>query len=172
MGVMIHISSLIIPFMVFFVLFFGMRKRVNVYDAFTEGALSGLKTVFAVLPSLIGLMTAVFVLRSSGIFDLFYKIKIGSFPASIIPLGVVRLFSASAATSLMLDIFRTAGPDSFSGRIASVMMSCTETVFYTMSVYFLSVNITKTRHTLPCALIANMSGIIAAYFIVLKVFGT
>ena len=171
MEAMIYISNLIIPFMVFSVLFFGIGKRVNVYDTFTEGALSGLRTVLNILPSLIGLMTAVFVLRSSGIFDIFYKIHIGSFPANLIPLGIMRLFSSSAATSLMLDIFRTSGPDSFSGRIASVMMSCTETVFYTMSVYFLSVKATKTRHTLPCALIANMSGIIAAYFIVLKVFG-
>ena len=171
MEAMIYISNLIIPFMVFSVLFFGIGKRVNVYDAFTEGALSGLRTVLNILPSLIGLMTAVFVLRSSGIFDIFYKIHMGSFSANLIPLGIMRLFSSSAATSLMLDIFRTSGPDSFSGRIASVMMSCTETVFYTMSVYFLSVKATKTRHTLPCALIANMSGIIAAYFIVLKVFG-
>lgn len=168
---LIYISNLIIPFMIFFVLIFGLNKRVDVYDEFASGAASGLKTVFGILPSLIGLMMAVSVLRASGIFDIFYKINLSAFPSSLIPLGVIRLFSSSAATSLMIDIFKTAGPDSFAGRIASVMMSSTETVFYTMSLYFLSVKITKTRHTLPCALIANVSGIAAAYFIVLKVFG-
>ena len=171
MGPMIYISNLIIPLMLFYVLIFGAKKKVDLYGSFAEGALSGLKTVFGILPSLIGLMMAVSILRASGITEIFSRINTGSFPSALIPLGVLKLFSSSAATSLMLDIFRTAGPDSFSGRIASVMMSCTETVFYTMSVYFLSVKAAKTRYTLPCALIANISGITVSYFIVLKVFG-
>lgn len=166
-----YISNLIIPFMIFAVLIFGLKKKVSVYDTFVSGASEGLRTVFGILPALIGLMMAVSVLRASGIFDIFYNIKLSGFPANLIPLGVIRLFSSSAAMSVMVDIFKSIGPDSFSGRIASVMMSCTETVFYTMSIYFLSVKVTKTRYTLPCALIANISGIAAAYFIVLKVFG-
>jgi len=81
------------------------------------------------------------------------------------------LVSSSAATGLLLDIFQNFGPDSFLGRVSSVMMSCTETVFYTMSLYFLSVGIRKTRYTLPCALIANFVGVAAAVFFVQMAFG-
>ena len=84
------------------------------------------------------------------------------------PLAIVRMFSSSAATSLALDIFKEYGTDSRVGLIASVMMSCTESVFYTMSVYFLTVNIKKTRYTLPGALIATLAGIIASVWIVGK----
>ena len=87
------------------------------------------------------------------------------------PLTLVRLISSSAAMGLMTDLFTQFGPDSFLGRVASVMMSCTETVFYTMSLYFLSVHITKTRHTLFCALAANLVGVWIALVLVAEVFG-
>ena len=92
------------------------------------------------------------------------------FPAELAPLSLVRLVSSSAATGLLTDLFAKYGPDSFLGRTASVMMSCTETVFYTMSLYFLSVGIRKTRYTLPCALLANLVGIFAAVALVRLVF--
>lgn len=92
------------------------------------------------------------------------------FPAELAPLSIVRLISSSAATGLLTDLFANYGPDSEIGRVASVMMSCTETVFYTMSLYFLSVGIKKTRWTLPCALLANIVGIAAAVWLVGVVF--
>ena len=92
------------------------------------------------------------------------------FPAELAPLSIVRLVSSSAATGLLTDLFANYGPDSYLGRVASVMMSCTETVFYTMSLYFLSVGIKKTRWTLPCALLANIVGIAAAVWLVDLVF--
>jgi len=94
-----------------------------------------------------------------------------NFPQDALPLTLMRLVSSAASTGLLLDIFRTHGPDSFIGRFVSIMMSSTETVFYTLSIYFLSVKITKTRYTLPGALFANIVGVVASIFITIVVFG-
>ena len=88
------------------------------------------------------------------------------FPAEAVPYVIVRLFSSSAATSLVLDIFKTKGPDSHVGMLVSVLAGCTETVFYTMSVYFMSIKVTKTRYTLAGALTATAAGIAASVFLV------
>ena len=87
------------------------------------------------------------------------------FPTELIPVAVVKMFSSSAATGLLLDIYKTHGADSMLGRAASVMLSSTETIFYTMSVYFMSVKVKKTRYTLPGALFATTAGIVEVYFL-------
>ena len=120
-------------------------------------------------------MMAVEVMRAGGLLDILVRLirpaaEAVGFPAELAPLSLVRLVSSSAATGLLTDLFAKYGPDSFLGRTASVMMSCTETVFYTMSLYFLSVGIRKTRYTLPCALLANLVGIFAAVALVRLVF--
>ena len=166
----LYLSDFIIPVTILFIVVFGCLKKINIYDAFIEGAIDGLKTVIDILPTLIGLMVAVAVLRSSGFLafltELFRPlVSLTGFPAEIIPLTMMRLVSSSAATGLLVDLFTTYG------RIASVMMSCTETVFYTMSVYFTAVKITKTRFTLAGALAANIGGIIASYYITILLFG-
>ena len=105
------------------------------------------------MPTLVALMTAVGVLRASGFLDFLENLvkpiteRIG-FPAEIVPLIFIKMFSSSAATGLVLDIFKNYGTDSLVGLITSIMMSCTETIFYTMSVYFLAAKVTKTRYTL------------------------
>ena len=120
---------------------------------------------------LIGLMTAVGILRASGFLEVLGKL-LGRFtvyigiPAELIPLSVVRLFSSSAATGLLLDIFKEFGADSSEGMTGAVIMSATESVFYCMSVYFGSVGVQKTRYTLPGALLASFAGMVAAVCIV------
>ncbi len=137
------------------------------YEDFIKGAKDGFRTVIQIMPTLVGLMVAVGVLRASGFLNAVGKIfggltdKIG-FPSELVPLVFVKMFSSSAATGLVLDIFKTYGPDSYIGMITSIMMSCTETIFYTMSVYFLAAKVTKTRHTLPGALLATIAGIAAS----------
>ena len=84
------------------------------------------------------------------------------FPSDLIPMTLVRMFSSSAATGLVLDLFRTYGTDSLIGKIASISMSCTETIFYTMSVYFMAAKVTKTRYTLPGALLTTLVGVAAS----------
>lgn len=120
-----------------------------------------------IMPTLVGLMVAVGVLRASGFLQMIGRLfgsltgRIG-FPSELVPVVLVKMFSSSAATGLVLDIFKTYGPDSHIGMITSIMMSCTETIFYTMSVYFLAARVTKTRYTLTGALLATLVGVAAS----------
>lgn len=175
MSILLTISDFLIPVTVLFIVVFGCLQKVAIYEVFLEGAKEGLQTVIDILPTLIGLIMAVEVVRAGGLLDIMVQFirpaaeAIG-FPAELAPLSIVRLVSSSAATGLLTDLFANYGPDSYLGRVASVMMSCTETVFYTMSLYFLSVGIKKTRWTLPCALLANVVGVFAAVWLVELVF--
>jgi len=175
MSILLTISDFLIPVTILFIVVFGCLQKVDIYEVFLEGAKEGLQTVIDILPTLIGLVMAVEVVRAGGLLDSMVEFlrpfsdAIG-FPAELAPLSIVRLISSSAATGLLTDLFANYGPDSEIGRVASVMMSCTETVFYTMSLYFLSVGIKKTRWTLPCALLANIVGIAAAVWLVGVVF--
>lgn len=167
MNALAHLSDIIIPLLIFFIVGYGYISKVKVYESFLKGAKDGLKIVVNIVPTLIGLLVAVGMLRASGIFDLLGKLlgslteKVG-LPAQLMPLLIVKLFSSSAATGLVLDIFKTSGPDSYAGMLTSILMSCTETVFYTMSVYFLAAKVTKTRYTLTGALLATLAGTVAS----------
>ena len=164
---MTHLSDMIIPLIIFFVVGYGMVSGVKTYESFLKGAKDGLNIVVDIMPTLIGLMVAVGVLRASGFFEFLGVLlrpvtEAVGLPFQILPLLIVKLFSSSAATGLVLDIFKTNGPDSYVGTITSILMSCTETVFYTMSVYFLAAKVTKTRHTLTGVLLATLAGTIAS----------
>lgn len=141
--------------------------HVNVYDTFIKGARNGFFTVIKIMPTLIGLMIAVGILRASGFLD-FLSELVGrfsgliGFPGELVPLTVVKMFSSSAATGLLLDIFKEYGTDSYIGLIASISMSCTETIFYTMSVYYMTAKVTKTRFTLGGAMFATFAGLITS----------
>jgi len=163
----LHLSDIIIPATVFFLVAYGLISHVKVYESFLCGAKDGLKIVVDIIPTLIGLMVAVGILRASGFFEVLGVFlspitEKAGLPAQLLPLLVVKLFSSSAATGLVLDIFKTNGPDSYAGTLTSILMSCTETVFYTMSVYFLAAKVTKTRYTLCGALLATFTGTVAS----------
>ena len=167
MNFLVFLSTYILPFFIFYVVAYGLWKGRNVYQAFVEGAKGGFHTALGILPTLVGLLAAVGVLRASGFLDLISGLlktllKGTGFPAELLPLVIVRLFSNSAATGLALDLFKAHGPDSTQGLLASLFLSSTETVFYTMSIYFMSVKIKKTRYTLPGALLATLAGIVAS----------
>lgn len=164
-NVLAHFSSIIIPALIFYIVATGLAGKSNVYEDFIKGAAEGFKTVVRIMPTLVGLMVAVGVLRASGflsflgnVFGVFTE-KIG-LPADLVPVIFIKLFSSSAATGLVLDIFKTYGTDSRMGLITSIMMSCTETCFYTMSVYFMAAKVTKTRYTLAGALTATAAGVV------------
>lgn len=174
MRILYLISEWLIPLLMFYIVGMGLLMKRDVYGDFIRGAKDGLKSVVSVLPTLIGLMIGVGVLRSSGFLEKLGEIlgklaKPLGFPPQLVPLGVVRLFSNSAATGLLLDLYKEYGTDSLIGTAASLMASSTETVFYTMSVYFLAAKVTKTRYTLAGALTATLAGIavsvLLAYFI-------
>ena len=180
MNLILYLSDLILPFVIFYIVASGWLSHRPVYDDFVAGAKKGFQTVLGVMPTLIGLMTGVAVLRASGFLDFlgqlfarilsaFLRVFVPEFSSSIghldsltelISVILVKLFSSSAATGLALDIFKEYGTDSFLGLSVSLMLSCTETIFYTMSVYFMSVKIKKTRYTLPGALIATLAGVV------------
>lgn len=167
MQILMYISDLIVPMVIFLVVSYGVLMRVNVYDTFIKGAKSGFFTLIKIIPTLIGLMVAVGVLRASGFLDFLAGFigkftKYIGFPGELVPLTIVKMFSSSAATGLLLDIYKEYGTDSTIGLIASISMSCTETIFYTMSVYFMTAKITKTRFTLAGALIATAAGLAAS----------
>lgn len=175
MNALLHLSDIMIPALLFFLVGYGLCARVKVYEAFLKGAEDGLKTVLGIVPTLAGLMIAVSVLRASGLLEQLGRIfapltePLG-LPGAVFPVLLVKLFSSSAATGLVLDIFRTAGPDSYTGMLTSILMSCTETLFYTMSVYYLAVRVTKTRFTLAGALWSTLISAAASILITLKLF--
>ena len=171
MSFLLFLSETMIPFLIFVIIGYGVLNHQPVYEEFISGAKKGLKMVIQIMPTLIGLMMATGVLRASGLLDcvaeiaapLTEKLKI---PAELLPITIIKMFSSSAATGLLLDIYKTYGADSRIGKMASVMLSSTETIFYTMSVYFMSVKVKKTRYTIPGALLATLAGTIASVWIV------
>ena len=167
MRVLGEFSNIIIPAIIFYIVGYGIVSGVPVYEHFIKGAKDGVETVVKLVPTLVGLLMAVGVLRSSGFLDFLADLLQGvgeavGIPQEVLPVILVKLVSNSAATGLVLDIFKTYGPDSYIGTLISIMMSSTETVFYTMSVYFLAAKVTKTRYTLAGALFATAAGIAAS----------
>ena len=165
-----YLSSAIIPLLVIFIVGTAIARRQRVYEDFLDGAKNGIRTAAEILPTLVGLMVAVGMLRASGFLDfvsglLGKLLSATGFPTELLPIAVVKMFSSSAATGLLLDLFKEHGTDSALGQAASIMLSSTETIFYTMSLYFMSVKVKKTRYTLAGALTATVAGIIASVFL-------
>lgn len=131
MNVLSHISDIIIPILLFYIIGYGIVSRVKVYEAFLTGAKEGLKVVVDIMPTLVGLLVAVGVLRASGFLDFLSGLlaplaEPAGIPAPVVPVMLIKLFSGSAATGLVLDVFRTYGPDSYIGTLVSILMSCTD----------------------------------------------
>jgi spore maturation protein B len=176
MGIITNLSSYAIPTIFLLILAAGMYREVKVYDVFVEGAKEGISTVLRIIPPLVGLMVAIGVFRASGALDLVvYAVKpitsLLKIPSETVPLVFLRPISGSASLALVSDLLKTYGPDSFIGRLASTLMGSTETIFYTLAIYFGSVGIKNIRFTLIAALIADLVSVIAAVWICNIVFG-
>lgn len=172
MNFLLYISNYIIPFVIFLVVGYGLLQKVHIYDEFINGAEDGFKVVLNIMPTLVGLMIAVGILRASGTLDMLGRLispvtELLRFPSELVPLVSVKMFSSSAATGLLLDIFKEFGPDSYLGKLASILMSCSETIFYTMSVYFMTAGVKKTRYTLAGALVATLAGVMASVILMI-----
>ncbi len=164
----IIIFSIIILFITY-----GAIKKLNVYDAFIDGAKEGFTTSVMIIPFLIAILVAISAFRTTGCMD--YLISgIGSLVAACgldtsfvpaLPVGLMKSLSGGGARGLMIDVMKTYGADSFQGRLASIIQGSTETTFYVLAVYFGSVGIKKTRYAVVCGLIADLVGIIAAIII-------
>ncbi len=176
MEVLSYISVAIIPLIILLTLSYGFYKKIDVLEVFKEGVVEGAHTVVSLMPTILGLFLAVSVFSSSGALGVLARIfgvlvePLG-YPKELVPLTLMRLVSSAASTSLLFDVFKNFGTDSYNGRLASVMMSCTETVFYTMSIYLVTAKITKSRYVLPGALISNLAGVVASVYIVNLIWG-
>ena len=171
------ISVYLIPLLLAAIALVGIGKRVNVYDALTRGAQEGLTILLRILPALVGLMTAVYMLRASGAMELLGQalspllLRLG-IPPETAALLFIRPVSGSGALAIGSELMSTYGPDSYIGRVVAVMLGSTETTFYTIAVYFGSAGIQKTRYAVPAALAADLAGFAAAAFAVRLLFGT
>ncbi len=165
-----YLSGMIMPLLFVIIIGYGWVKKVDVFNAFVAGAKEGLKTLFNILPALVGLIAAITMFRSSGALQFLTSLlspvtKLINIPSEIMPLALLRPVSGSGSLALLNDLLKTAGPDSMVGRIASVIMSSTETTFYTLAVYYGSVKIRHSRYTVPAALAADFTGMLASTYI-------
>lgn len=171
MHLLSYFSEFMIPVLIFYIVAMGVCAKRNVYEDFMNGAKDGLGMVVKIMPTMIALMVAVNVLRASGFLTFVAELikplaeKI-HFPAPLVPLAIIKTFSGSGATGLLLDLFKEYGTDSAIGKIGALMLSSTETIFYTMSLYFVTAGIKKSRYTLAGCLVATFSGIITSVFLV------
>lgn len=168
--------NIVIPFIILFMLTYGYVKGVPVYDAFIEGAKEGINITLRIFPYIVAMLLAVGMLRASGGLSLIgFIMKPATvflrIPEEILPLIIMKPLSGSGALGVLADILKLVGPDSLTGIIASTIISSTETIFYTITVYFGSIGIKNIRHTLLAAIIADIAGIIAAIVICSKMFG-
>ncbi|MBQ9929517.1 MAG: spore maturation protein [Oscillospiraceae bacterium] len=157
----------IVPLLLLTASVLALRKKENTYDLLLSGAADGLKLLLSITPALIFLLTAVSMLRASGAVQLLSAFLAPVFRFFGIPpetaiLILVRPLSGSAALAVGADLMAQYGPDSLIGRTAAIMLGSTETTFYTISVYFGAAGIKKTRYTIPAALIADLTGFLAA----------
>ena len=157
----------ILPVFILVILVIGFVKGVPCFDSFVKGAQNGAMTIVRLVPALVGLIVSIGVFRASGALDLIVEFcrpfmeKIGA-NSDILPLVLIRPVSGSASLATLRDIIVKCGVDSHVARAACVMMGSTETIFYTMSVYYMTAKVTKTRYTLTGALLATFAGLVAS----------
>lgn len=160
-----YISTMVLPIAVVGIIIYGLRQREKVFDVFLNGAKQGIEVSIRIIPSIIGIMVAIGVFKASGALDIFTKIlnpvtsSLG-IPSEVTSLALMRPISGSASLGIVSQTVNEYGPDSKIGKIASAIMGCTETTFYTVAIYFGSVGIKNIRYVLPIALLADLLAVI------------
>lgn len=163
-------SNYILPFLVLIVVVSGLLKRVNVYDTFIKGAKDSFDMILNLFPGLLAMILGINIFINCGILDIVSKLlSFINLPTPILPLVLVRPISGGAALAITENILSTFGPDSFIGRLTSVIQGSTDTTLYVLTLYFGSIGITKIRYALKAGLIADLIGIIVS-IIVVKIF--
>ncbi len=168
-------SKIVIPLFVVFVIFYGFKKKVNIYESFLEGAKEGLIISFNIFPSIIAMVFAINIfLDSRFVYEILGFLKpllnLINIPIEIMPMAILRPISGTASLAIMNDIFINHGPDSYIGRLASVLQGCTDTTIYVLALYFSSVRIKKIRYSLGVGLFADLIGITVAFLITMLFF--
>lgn len=160
----------IIPILICSIVIYGMLKKVKVYECFIEGAKEGVKLCFNIYPYILAMLLAVGVFRESGALTLFINIirpvvRMIGLPPEVVPLVMVKPLSGSGAQGIFMDILNQYGADTYIGLIASIIIGSTETIFYTLTIYFGAINIKKIRHTLWAAIMADLTAVIVAVIV-------
>ncbi|MFU0791573.1 MAG: spore maturation protein [Virgibacillus proomii] len=176
MALFTSISTWIIPCFILLVLMTAMIKKVPAYELFVDGGKEGVKMAFSLVPFLVGMIVAIAILRSSGALEAFIQLlapilTLIGIPPEIIPLALIRPISGTAALGMTTELIHTYGPDSFIGRLASVMQGSTDTTLYILTVYFGAIGIKKMGYALKVGLLADVVGITASIIIVTILFG-
>ena len=172
-------ANLLLMLIIMIFLFSGVRKKINVYDAFVEGAKEGFQTAVRIIPYLVAMLVAIGVFRASGAMDwlilglqkAFEFIGMATDWVGALPTALMKPLSGSGARGMMVDAMNTFGADSFIGRLSCIFQGSTDTTFYILAVYFGAVGISKTRHAVVCGLLADLIGIVAAIFVCYLFFG-
>lgn len=169
-------SRWMVPSIMGIIVLHGYLRGVRVFEAFTEGGAEGLKMGMRLVPYIVGLFVAISVFRNSGALDLLTGLLspvlcLTRVPGEVIPLMVVRPLSGVAALAMTVDLFDVWGPDSYVGRLASVIDGSTDTTLYVLAVYFASVGVRKPRHAVVCGLIGDVAGFAAAVCVTGALFG-
>ena len=170
------VSNFIVPIFVLFIILYGFKKKVNIYDSFLIGAKDGLITVFRIAPAVIAMVFATNLFLNSHFLEFIFSyfttlLNALDIPINVLPMALVRPISGTASLAIMSNIFEVYGPDSFVGRLASNLQGCTDTTIYVLALYFGSIKVTKTKHALSAGLFADAVGIIAAFIITFIFFG-
>ena len=175
MKILYLLSDLMIPCIIFFIVGTALAARKKVYEDFTSGAKEGLRTAAKILPTLIGLLTAVSMVRASGLLEVLCRLAgpaaqaVGISP-ELLPLALLRPVSGSGASAYTLYLFQQFGPDSETGKIASVLSASTDTTFYAIAVYFGACGVKKLSYTVPAALLGDAAALVFSVLTV-KLFG-
>lgn len=169
-------SVVAIPAIVVFIVVYGAMKKVKVYEAFVEGAKEGFNVGVRVIPYLVAMIVAIGVFRAGGAMDFLAMVlspitDLIGMPSEALPMALMRPLSGSGALGVLSETVTEFGPDSFVGRLTSVMMGSGETTFYVLAVYFGSVAVYKTRHAVPAGIVADIAGILASVWVVGLIWG-
>lgn len=161
------ISIITIPIFIFFIVFYGYIKKINVYESFLNGAKEGLEIVYNIFPAVLAMVFAVSIFLDSNVLSFLLNpiTKLLNMPSQILPMAFLRPISGTASLTIMTDIFKNYGPDSFAGRLSSVIQGCTDTTIYVLALYYSSIKVKKTRYTLFIGLMADFVGILMAFIL-------
>ena len=172
---MILISNLMIPLMVLIIVIYGMYKKIDIYDSFLNGASESFSMIVKIFPCFLAMILGINIFLKSGVLNIFLDLvkpilKCLNLPVSILPMALMRPISGSSTLAILNNIFTLYGPDSFVGRLGSVIQGSTDTTFYVITLYFGSVGIKKIRYALWAGLFADLVGIIMSLVIVNLIF--
>ncbi len=163
-------SNILIPLIILYIIVYGRYKKIDIYDSFIKGAIDGLKSAWSIAPYIIGIFLAIGIFKTGkGIEMLEFLFKpiaqLMSIPKELIGLIIVKPLSGSGALGMYTELAQRVGVDSLIEKMGSTMVGASETIFYTMAIYYGSLKIKNTRHTLTCAMICHIAGVIASVFV-------